>query len=266
MSDIQDDALDGSVSVIKHTLRVARSHPEILVYPYSALFFISITYPLLSATIFARWYNRIFADVGVYAPHKVAAIIGLVSFSAFYAALVTAYFTTAVSASVLAKLEGLSVPPFYGLLRVIKNFFRVTRFAILSVFFFPVGIFVQRKKLPDGLAGVLGSSLTLHMAQVSPAILTTRNDFGDTVRVAINTLGRAWREGLVLKVGMYISIFLIIILPKLVQHHWFKSHAASDVGWLVSLELGASSYVTFKVINSIFTTVLYHEARKRKNT
>ena len=244
-------------------MRVLKNHPEIAVYPYTALLFVSITYPIISASIFAHWYGRIFSDVGVVAPHKVGIIVGLVGFSAFYTALVTAYFTCAVSVSVIAKLENRPIPPFYGLLRVVKNFFRVTRFAILSVFFLPIGIYAQRCKLPRGIVGVLGSSLTLHMAQVAPAVLTTNKKFGATVRDAIDTLGKTWREGLVLKIGMYLAIFLVIALPKLIQHGFFKSHSASNIGWLVSLELGASTLVVFKVINSIFTAVMYHQARNK---
>jgi hypothetical protein len=254
-------AFSGAVSVIKDSAKVIRSHPEILVYPYAALLFISITFPIVSATIFAHWYRRIFAETGTIAPHKAGLIIGLVGFSAFYTALVTAYFTVAVSAGVLSKLEGRPTPPLYGLLRVAKNFLRVTKFAILSVFFFPVGVYAQRSKLPKGVVGVIGSSLTLHMAQAAPSILATNKKFGATIRDSIDTLGRAWREGLILKVGTYAAIFLIVALPKLIQHGFFKSHSASNVGWLISLELATSSYVTLKVINSIFTTVLYHKAR-----
>ena len=193
-------------------------------------------------------------------------IIGLVGFSAFYTALVTAYFTCAVSAGVMSKLENRPTPPLYGLLRVAKNFLRVTKFALLSVFFFPVGVYAQRRKLPRGIVGVVGSSLTLHMAQAAPAILTTNKSFGATIRDAIDTLGKAWHEGLILKVGMYLAIFLIVALPKLIQHGLFKSHSASNIGWLISLELATSGYVVLKVINSIFTTVLYYQARDKKIT
>lgn len=256
----------GALSVIKDSVKVAKDHPEILVYPYAALLFISITFPIVSATIFAHWYRQIFSQTAIITPHKTGAIVGLVGFSAFYTALVTAYFTCAVSAGVMSKLEGRPTPPFYGLLRVAKNFLRVTKFALLSVFFFPAGVYAQRRKLPGGFVGVIGSSLTLHMAQVAPAVLTTNKKFGATIRDSIDTLGKAWHEGLILKIGMYAVIFLIVALPKLIQHGLFKSHGASTVGWLISLELATSSYVALKVINSIFTTVLYYQARDKKIT
>lgn len=261
----KNSVFKSSFKVVKHSLVVVRHHPEIATYPYAALLFTSLTYPIISATVFAHWYRRVFSDVNVVAPHKIGAYIGLIGFSAFYTALVTAYFTTATSASVLAKLEGLPVLPFYGVLRVAKNFFRVTRFALASVFFFPIGVYAQRRRLADNFVGVFGSSLTLHMAQVGPALLTTNKKLGATIRDAVDTLGDFWREGLVLKIGMYLLIFLIVALPKLVQKDLFKSHAASTVGWLISVELATSSLVTLKVINAIFTAVMYHEA-KQKNT
>jgi hypothetical protein len=258
------DSIRGAIQVVKDTLKALKNHPEITAYPYLAGLFISITFPLVSSTIFADWYRRVFADTNGLVPHKAHAVLGLVGFWAFYSALVTAFFTCAVSITVIAKLEDHKTPPFYGLLRVARHFFRVTRFAVLSVFFFPLGIYVQRRKLPGGWLGVLGSSLTLHMAQVAPSVLTTNKNTGETIRYSIDTLGRAWRESLVLKIAMYLSVFMIIILPKLVQKGLFSGHTASNVGWIISIELGASSLVAFKVANSIFTAVMYHQARDSK--
>jgi len=260
------DSMRGAIRVIKHTLRVLKDHPEIAAYPYLAAAFISISFPIVSSTIFAGWYRRVFSDTSGLVPHKAHAVIGLVGFFAFYSALVAALFTCAVSISVIAKLENRDVPPFYGLLRVIKNFFRVVKFAALSIFFLPLGIFAQRRKLPGSWLGVIGSSLTLHMAQVAPAVLTTNKKLGATLRDSIDTLGRAWRESLVLKIWMYVLVFLIFVLPKLIQKGLFSGHTASNVGWIVSIELGASTLVAFKVANSIFTAVMYHEARNKKNT
>lgn len=246
-------------NVISDTLKVLKEHPEVAFYPYIATLFVSITYPLISTTLFARWYGRVFYETSIYVPHKAGLILGVVGFSVFYAALVGAYCSCAVAAGVIAKLEGRPTPPLYGLMRVGRHFFRVTRFAILSLLFFPIGIYVQRKKLPEGWVVVIGSSLTLHMAQVAPAVLTTTKPVEETVSYSIDTLGKAWRQSLVLKIGMYTAIFLLIVLPKLVQHGLFKSH--SSFGWILSLEIGASGLVGVKVLNSIFTAVMYHHAR-----
>lgn len=250
--------------VIKDSLRTAHSHPQIFLYPYIALIFISSTYSFISSTLLAHWYSRIFDAADYVAPHKVAAIFGVVGFSVFYTFLVTAYFTTATSASVLAMLDNRPSASLYGLKLVWHNLGRVTKFALLAVFFFPIGIIAQRRKLPTGWFGVLGSSLTLHMPQVAPAILSTKKDFEDTLNDSIDTMGKAWHEGLVIKIGMYLTIFIVIVVPKLIQHQWFKSQTASNIGWLVSIELAASGYVVFKVIGSIFTTVLYHKAKTKQ--
>lgn len=260
----KDSELKRTYGIIKDSLHVVRQHPEIALYPYAATIFISATYPLVSATVLADWYRQVFNDTDVIVPDRARLILGIVGFSAFYIALITAYFTTAVSASVLSKLEGRPTPPLYGFLRVGKNIFKVTKYAILSPFFFLIGIVAQRQKLPGSALGVIGSSITLHMAQVAPAFLTTNMKMGATIRHSIDTFGRAWREGLILKIGAYAVIFLVVALPKLIQHGFFKSHHASNIGWVISLELAASSYVAVKVIYAIFTTVIYHKARQAK--
>jgi len=252
-----------AMSIVRLSFKTVVRDPQIVIYPWLASVFTGLTFPIVSASIFHRWYSRIFSAAGTVAPHKISIIIGLVAFSTFYAAFVGAFFTCAVSASVLAKLEGRSTPPLYGLLRVLKHWFRVARFAILSVFLFPVGVFAQRGKLPKGIVGVVGSSITLHMANLAPAILSTKKSYGATVRDSIDTLGKAWQEGLVLKIAMYLVVFVIIVLPKLIQHNFFTSPKASNVGWLVSLELGATTLAGFKVMNAIFTTVLYHQAKQK---
>lgn len=250
---------------IKESYKIVRSHPQLLLYPYLALLFISVTYPLLSASFIAHWYNRIFADASTVAPHRFSIIVGIVTFSAFYTAFISAYFTTAVSAGVLATLEGKNPSRLYGIRQVIKHFGRVSRFALLSVFFVPMGIYAQRRKLPHGIIGILGSSMTLHMAQIAPAILLSgKVRFGETIRHSIDTMGKTWKEGLALKVGMYLTIFAVIVAPKLIQHHWYKTQTASNAGWIATLMVGASGYVFFKVINAIFTSVLYHQASQSK--
>jgi hypothetical protein len=260
---LKPDAISETYDVLKNSAKVLKEHPEIAIYPYAATLFVSITYPLVSVTIFANWYGRIFYDAGIYVPHKVGLVLGLVGFSVFYAALVSAYFSCAVSAAVIAKLENQPTPPLYGWIKVLKHFFRVTRFAILSVFFLPIGIYAQRKKLPEGWLGVLGSSITLRMAQVAPTVLTTNKPLGETVRQSIDIMGRAWRPSLVLKIFMYGLVFLVIILPKLIQHGFFRNPHASSFGWIVSIEIGVSGLVGFKVLNSIFTAVMYYQAKSQ---
>ncbi len=249
----------GSWQVIAISFKTVAHDPQIILYPLLAVIITPLLGTYLGRSIFSRLYNDVFNTAGMVVPHHVRAVVGLVTFSAFYAAFMAALFTCAVSAAVMARLERRSFKPLEGLTQVLHHFFRVARFAVLSVFLFPVGIYSQRRKLPKGMVGVLGSSLTLHMANLAPAILTTKTAYGATVRDSINILGAKWKEGLLLKVGMYATFTLAVILPKLIQHHF--SPTASNAGWVLSLEFGASGLVVFKVINAIFTTVLYHQAK-----
>lgn len=253
-----------AASVFKQGLHLVANNPALLSYFYISLVFTGPVYGAINYSIIHQWYNDIFVAVNSVAPHRLAGILGIVAFSTFYAALVSAYLTCAISASVLAQLENKPAPLLLGLKQVGDNFWRVTGFAFLAIFLFPMGVYAQRRKLPRGIVGVVGSSLTLHMAQMAPAILTTKKPMGATVRDSINTLGESWREGLILKVGMYVSIFLIVVLPKLIQHGLFRSHTASTVGWLVGLELAISGYVIFKIINAVFTSVLYYRIKNKK--
>lgn len=254
----------GALRVVKSSAHIVTRDPQILFYPLLALLFISVTYPLLAHSVLHNWYDQLFSPADRLVPHSVGAVIGLVGFSAFYVAIVSAIFVCAVSAATLAKLDGRRTVPLYGLLAVYRHLFRVARFATLSVFLFPISVYAQRRKLPRGTVGVVGSSITLHMANLAPAIFSTKKPYGETVRDSIEILGSAWKEGLILKVGMYLLFSLVVVMPKLIQHSFFTSPSASNVGWLISLELGASGYVVFKVINAIFMSVLYHHAKNRQ--
>jgi hypothetical protein len=200
------------------------------------------------------------------APHTLRIILGLATFSIFYTTFITAFFTCAVSADTLAELEGRKVSLLHGLGSVLKRFFRVAHFAILAIFFFPIALFVQHRKLksPRGFIDVIGSSLSLNMSQLAPAILTTQKSVSETIRDSINTLGRYWRESLILKIGMYISIFLIGLLgflPKVIERKWFDGETAHVMGWLASVLLWLMGYVAVKIIGNVFTSVLYFKAK-----
>lgn len=249
-----------ALGVIRQSIGVVMKHPQILIYPYTALLLVALTYPLVSASIFATWYDQIFSEASTVAPHRLSIILGFVGFLTFYTAFIAAYFSTAVSAAVLAVMDGKNPTLFFGVGQVSKHFFRVTKFALLAVFFFPMGMYAQRRKLRKSFGWVLGSSLTLHMAQIAPSILEGNQKYGITIRNSIDRMGKTWKEGLILKIGMYSTFFLIAVLPKLTHHHWYLSQTTNNIGWLIGLELGASGYVFFKVTNAIFTAVLYHRA------
>jgi len=260
-------ALPHAKAVINSGTNLLRKDPQVMVYPLMAVAVIWLTSPLVSRLVVSAWrhVNRValLGQVDQSAPHVLLAHLGLVTFSVFYTIFITSYFTCALSASVLAKLEGRNMPPLYGLWLVIRKFPRVTWFALTSVFFFPLGVFAQRRKLPRGIVGVIGSSFSLSTAQLAPAIVSGDQRVFDTVTHTVDTLGKAWRESLVIRAGLIVSILFLgslSFLPKLVQHYWFAASTSQAAGWVATLLLGVTSYVVVRVIGTVFTTTLYYQA------
>src|SRR3989338_10232477 len=168
-----------------------------------------------------------------------------------------------IAAATLAQLEGRSTSLLYGRRVVIRRFFRVSKFALLAIFFLPMGIIAQRRKMtsPRGIFEAISSSFSLSMSQLAPAIVTSRKCVYETLRQSVDTLGQLWKESLVIRFGTLLAILLlgsISFLPKLIENWWFDGQAAHAIGWIVTALLGASSYVLLRVISTIFTTTLYY--------
>jgi hypothetical protein len=259
--------------IFKSGLASLKNNPQIAAYPYMGFLFILVTFPTINTLVFSIWHHfspGSIISVTNNAPRTLRVLLGLVSFSVFYTALVTAYFTAATSAEVLAKLEDRKVSIMYGLQEVIKRFLRVSWFGLLAIFFFPVGILSQRHKLrkfPVGIVQVVGSSFALQLPQLAPQIMTKSSSLSETVRNSISTLGEAWKESLLIRVCMF-AAFLIVgslgFLPKLVEHYWFNGQTAHLVGWLVSVFVWSAGYVTIKVLGTLFTTTLYYQVTHEK--
>ncbi len=258
-------------SIVKQSLRILKQDPQILIYPYLAVAFILLTSPIVNGLVIARWWHDVTSPSAIpiinQAPHSLRLILGLVTFQVFYAGLVTSYFTCALSAVVWAKLEGRPVSRLYGLKLVGQKFLKITKFALVAIFFFPLGIVAQYKKLPKRIFDVVTSSFSLHMPQLAPAILLENKSLLGTIRSSVDTLGKAWREGLIIRIGMFLMFILlglVSLLPKLILQHWFHGPVAHVVGWIAAVTLGATSYVVVKVIGSVFTTSLYYQAKQSK--
>lgn len=244
--------------------------PQIMVYPLLAGILILLTLPSVNGLVFGIWDkiapHSVFS-VDRHIPHKLRIILGLVTFSYFYTTVVTTYFVCAVSATVMHKLDDEPTTPLHGLEEVGRHFWRVTHFAVLAIFFTPLAIIVQWRKLPRGIVGVLGSSVSLHTAQMAPAILHNKKSVSDTIRSSIDTLGSLWKEGLVIKVGTWsLAILLtsISFLPKVIEHYWFSGSTAHWVGWLATTLLAVSFWVLTKVLGAVYVTALYHRALHAK--
>jgi hypothetical protein len=173
--------------------------------------------------------------------------------STIYAYMMVSYFTCLVSASVLGHLEGRSAPLLHGIKLVFNNFWRITVFAALSILLIPIGIVSQWHKLRKtrGTLETIGSSFSLNMAQLAPVILTEKNTIDGTIRKSVETMGKAWRENLILKVGIYLSLILLSIGISL------------NSNGIINLVLLIAFFVTAKIIGAVFTTVLYHQHASR---
>lgn len=263
----------GAWVIIGRSFRVIKNDLQILVYPYLAIIFILVTYPIVGRFVFFMWHQVqhpvIVDEVSKAAPHVLLVHLGLVTFSVFYTLFVTSYFTCMISANTWVELEGRPTPLLYGLRVVIRRFFRVSRFGILAIFFFPMGIIAQRKKFtsPHGAFEAISSSFSLSMSQLAPEIVTGKKGVFETVRQSVNTLGQLWKESLVIRIGMFLAIVLlgsISLLAKVIEHQWFSGETAHVVGWIVTAFLGVSGYVLLRVIGAVFTTTLYYKAKTKK--
>lgn len=244
--------------------------PQIMVYAYLAIGAIYLTAPLVSRFVYTAWNSlespQVIAGVTQAAPSVLFERLGLVAFSIYWAVFVTSYFTCAASASVMAKLSGKPTTPLYGLRIVGKKFLRVTRFSLCAAFFFPLALIAQRKKLPRDIIGVLGGSYSLSMSQVAPAVLSSNAGVLQTIRLTNDTLGKAWHESLLIRLGIIlatIGLGLLSFLPKLAQDYWINGRSAWIVGWIVALVLGLASYAVIRVLGTVFTTTLYFEASQK---
>lgn len=269
--------LSGAKSILVNTGKslyggavVVKRHPQILLYPYLAALFILITYPIVNGFIFKIWSSlsdeSIFVNAGE-GPEFLRVLLGLVAFSAFYAIFVTAYFNVAMAAGTRAGLEGHKVSFLYGIREVVAHFLKVTKFALLAVFFFPLSIIAQRKKPLKAIPGVIGSSLSMSMAQLSPVILNENLGVMDSIRKSVDTLGKSWKENIIIKILTWTAIFVLLsvgFLPQFVQDHWVDADTAQLIGALTAILLSFTAYVVTKVVGSLFTAVLYHRASNKK--
>ncbi len=259
--------------VVRRSIGIIKNDPQILIYPYLAIIFILISYPVVGRFVLSMWHRvdhpAIVTKADQAAPHVLFAHLGLVTFSVFYTLFVTSYFTCMISASAWVELEGKPTSPLYGLRVVGRRFLRVSRFAVLAIFFFPMGIIAQHKKFksPHGAFEAISSSFSLSMSQLAPEVVNGDKGVFKTLGQSVDTLGQLWRESLVIRISMFFGILAlgsISLLPKLIEHYWFNDDAAHVIGWIVAVFLGATSYVLLRVIGAVFTTTLYFEAKSKK--
>lgn len=251
---------------------LARS-PQIAIYPFLAAGFILITSPIISAFVIDMWHKVeqpvLVSGVTNQTPNIVLQHLGLVAFSVYYATFVADYFVCAAADATLAMLEDRKTTVFYELSSLRHKFLRITKFCLVSIFFMPLGIIAQRKKMNTvrGAFEVIISSFSLSMPQLAAEVMTSDDTIMHTIRKSSDTLGKLWKENLVIRAGMIGSVLLlgsISFLPKLIEQLLFNSPTAHAVGWVLTAVLGASSYVLLHVMSTVITTTLYFEAKSKQ--
>lgn len=270
-SSIQD-SITGAGRVVRFGVKGLVKNPQIAVYPYIAASFILLTSPIVTSLVINLW-NRIEPGVIDRASSELPNVfweqLGVVAFPVFYAIFVTSFFVCAVAASTLAQLDGRKIPVYYGLQVLGRRFGRIALFALLAPFFFPLGLIAQRRRFRTvkGAWRAISSSFSLNTAQMAPAIVSRDQGVYESVCRTVDRLGMMWKESLVIRIGTFLAILLLgsaSFLPKLIESWWFDGDTARIVGWIATILLGASSYVMLRVISTVFTTVIYHQAKSRK--
>jgi hypothetical protein len=261
-------AMHNAEKVAKQGLRVLREDLAIGVYSLFVFLLLLLTIPLINGLLLAIA-NRL-ADQSIFAPEhhlaKTAFVAIAVFLSAACAAILLSYFTCAVAASTIAQLEGHPAPLLRGLKLFGVRFRHITKFALVSIAFIPIGFLAQKRKFSGvsvnkAKAEVAGSAFSLSMAQLAPVILSEDKEIYETVQHSVATLGKAWREGIVIKISIYLTVLLLTLLigflPTLVQGLFFSSSFSQAASRFFTILLIICLLITTKVLSTVFTTTLY---------
>jgi hypothetical protein len=197
-------------------------------------------------------------------------VFSLTSFLLFYLylAIMTGIFTSVVAASVTAQLDSHPTPLLKGAKVVLQNLPRIIMFSCLSILFIPLGFMAQRRKWHNKPHDVVGSSFSLNMAQLAPAILSGKQGIFNTIRLSVSVMGEAWKENLLIKGSMYGVIILlgaISFLPSYVEHNWFDKASAETVSWLMGVIIFISFLIMTRVMASVITATLYRRVTNKKS-
>jgi hypothetical protein len=252
--------------VAKQGLSVLRRDVTIAIYPLFVFLLLLLTIPIVNGLILAIANTLSSESVFAAEQHAAKAIFVFIAVvvTAVYTATMLSYFSCILSALTLSELDGHRAPLLKGISVFRKRFGHATKFAFFSILFIPIGIIAQRHKFkhfPIGTGRVIGSAFSLSTAQLAPLILSEDKGIFETVRMSTETLGRSWREGIVIKIIIYITVIILTILigffPVLIQSYISDSSTAQTIGRLGSLVLILGLLIATKVLGTIFTTTLY---------
>lgn len=234
----------------------------IIIYPVMVFLVVLITVPTINALILAAFNGAAHHTIFSFDEQTTKAFFYYIAVivTALYTALIISFFTCLISAAVLAELDGKPAPFLHGLKLIYRHKAKIARFGVFSIpfVFIPIGILAQKHKVFKSTVAVVGSSFSLSMAQLAPAILSEdEEDLYATVRHTVATLGQGWREGLVLKVGSYVVLILLALaslLPRIFSETSNPGHLA---GWLVPIFVFLGFLIVTKVLSAVLTATLY---------
>lgn len=263
------EAARNAGAAARQGLGALKSDKAIAIYPLFVFLLVlgslAVVNDLISATTTSLAQDSLFRPE----QHLAYLVFGASSIVLFYLylAIMTGCFTCIVAASVLAQLEGHPTPLLRGIKVVLHKLPRIAAFSSLSIILIPLGFIAQRGKARKKPHDVIGSSLSLNMAQLAPAILSEKKGVFDTIRLSVNVLGEAWKENLMIKASMYgliIFLGLISFLPNYIERNWFDETSAGTVSWLVSAIILVSFLIMTRVLASVFTATLYWRITNNK--
>jgi hypothetical protein len=245
-------AYHSALKIIKKGFWALKSDPAIVIYPLLLLLALISTLTTISAWIYSAA-NAISHEAAFQSQQSVFVIgfdILAILLSTIYGYMLLSFFSSLIAASVIGHLEGKSAPLIYGIKLTSKHFRRIMHFAFLSLILIPLGILSQRHKWkePRPAVEVLGSSLSLNIAGLSPAIISGTEGVEETIIKTIVTMGKAWRENLIIKAGIYLILIIIAVSISL------------STNGLLSLLLGMAFFIVAKVFTSVFTATIYWHA------
>jgi hypothetical protein len=267
------DAVRGARGVAIQGFDVLRKDLAVTVYSVFVFLLVLLTIPTINTILLAAANGL--ANEPLFSSHHHFAKIIFVALSLFISAVCVAillsYFACAVAASTLAQLDGHPAPLLKGL-SIFRNRFRhISKFALISIAYIPIGFAAQRRKLANGThinrAEVIGSSFSLSSAQLAPAILYEDKSIYETVQHSVETLGKAWREGLVIKAFIYLTVILLTLsiglVPTFVQAYFSNSSTSQELGRLLTIMLVICLLITAKVLGTVFTATLYWQVANK---
>jgi len=237
----------------------------IIVYPLMVFLVVLITVPTINALILALFNSFAHHSIFSFDEQTTKTLFYYIAIivTALYTALIVSFFTCLISAATLAELDEQPAPFIQGMKLVYGHKGKIAKFGIFSIpfVFIPIGILAQKHRIFKSTVAVIGSSFSLSMAQLAPAILSNKEeDLYATVRHTVATLGKAWREGLVLKIGSYLLLIVLAVvslLPKIFNHYSTSSGTSKFAGWLVPIVVFLGFLIVTKVLSAVLTATLY---------